>query len=69
MSMTVLSTTRIATAAAGAPVNPIARAPTMIVRCSTISRPYGANIWVAAEVRRYSPRPTKLNQYDTPWLR
>ena len=53
----ILSTTRIARAAAGAPVKAMAMPPTMIVMCRTTRRPYGANICAAGETRRYSPPP------------
>ena len=34
--------------------------PTMIVTWRTTRRPYGANIWPAADTRRYSPARRKL---------
>ncbi len=41
----------------GAPVIAIATPPTMIVRCRTTSRPYGAPSALLTVYRRYSPRP------------
>ena len=68
MSRAIFSSTRMANAAIAAPVIEMAIAPMMIVTCSTTRRPYGLPICWATETRRYSPPPTKLKTYDSPWL-